>query len=344
MIHLIKYVIKYMIQFVIYIIIYIIIYILLNTFMENYNNIKNKFKIIIYTFDNSDKSSGGINVLHTLYDILTRKGYNVVNYIYPTNMNTIKIDKDNDISIYPEIIDYNPFGTKKVIRWILAEIGFNKSKDVYKSWGKNDLVYYYNKEKKFEDNPEKIGTIYKQLAILVYSDKIKNFNHKQRKNMCHMFRKSHLHSEINYIHDSDSFEITNQNQDECIKIFNQYEYFISYDPLTFFSIIAGVCGCVSIVYPIKGMTKTEWLKKTIYWDYLEKNNINNMYGIAWGKEDIEYARSTLHLLPELMNNIKKYIDNTGTQTFLKDLDKYLNLENSNLENCNLENTVHNNYY
>ena len=327
----------------IHFIIFVIIYILLNTFLENYNvenyNSKNKFKIIIYTFDNSDKSSGGTNVLNSLYDILIKEGYNVVNYIYPMNINTIKIDIDNDISIYPEIIDNNPLGTKKVIRWILAEIGIHTKKDVYKSWGENDLVYYYNKEKKFKDYSKKVGIIYKQLSILVYSENIKNFNHNQRKNMCHMFRKSHMHSEINYIHDSDSFEITNQTQDECINIFNEYEYFISYDPLTFYTIIAGVCGCISIVYPMKGMTKTEWLKTSIFWDYLEKNNINNMYGIAWGKEDIEYARSTLHLLPELMNNIKKDIDNNGTKTFLKDLDKYLNLRN-----CNFENTVQNNYY
>lgn len=298
----------------------------------------NNFKIIIFSFDNSNKNSGGTNVLNSLYNILIKEGYNVINCINHYNIN-FKIDIDNDISIYPEIVNKNPFRTKKVIRWILAEVGFNTSKDHYKSWGENDLVYYYIKEKRFEKQSEKMGIIYKQLSMLVYSENIRNFNYNQRKNMCHMFRKSHLHSEINHIHDPDSFEITSdKSQDECINIFNEYEYFISYDPLTFYTIIAGVCGCISIIYPIKGMTKTEWLNKSIFGDYLKKNNMNNMYGIAWGKEDIEYARSTLHLLPELMNDIKKDIDNNGTKTFLKDLDEYINLKN-----CNFENTVKNYY-
>ena len=59
-----------------------------------------------------------------------------------------KVD-DNTIVIYPEVIEGNPLNAPHVIRWILAEVGINVNNNIINSWGKNDLVYYFNCENKF---------------------------------------------------------------------------------------------------------------------------------------------------------------------------------------------------
>ena len=254
---------------------------------------------------------------------------------YYNNYYEDDLDLNNTVIIYAETIKGNPLNGKYVVRWILAELGIIANKDIYNTWNKDNLVYYFNTEKKFEEYPEKIGTIYKQLSLLCIYDKIQNYNIKRIHNSwCHTFRKTNYHSFIKHIHPDDSFEITREhNQEDYIHFFNQYKYFISYDPLTFINIIAAICGCISIVYPIEGVSKYDWLKMIAGWPYLKENNLDNLYGIAYGIDDIEYAQNTIHLVKTQWEEIHDFSLKNTVLPFLDDINHFENLEN----------TVENNY-
>lgn len=202
------------------------------------------------------------------------------------------------------------------------------------SWGKNDLVYYFNSEEKF--NKDKRDKIYKMLPILYFNSNIKN-NRNNRNGYCHTFRKSDIfHSNIKIIHPDDSFEIKYLNHKELIEIFNKYEYFVSYDPYTFLSVIASACGCISIIYPIENINKKNWLKTTSFLDCLNLNEDFNIPGIAYGNsvDEIEFAKNTINNSCEEIKDSIKYLTDKNINCFINDINNF----DKN------ENTVEANYY
>ena len=158
-----------------------------------------------------------------------------------------------------------------------------------------------------------------------------------RTGFCHTFRKStEIHGSIKkYIHPRDSFEITRQHtQMQCITLFNKFKAFVSYDSLTFFTVIAALCGCVSIVYKVKGLTKEEWINTTAASEFLKFKGHSNLFGIAYGLEDIPFAVSTLHLAPQQWKNIVNYSKEKVVLPFIEDINNFENMIN----------TIQNNFY
>jgi hypothetical protein len=307
-------------------------------FLQNINvNDFNRKKIIIYPHEDFNYNNGGIVVQYNLAYNIDLLGEQVriydsfkkhqskfqVNYFN----NDFPID-ENVMVIYCESIKNNPINAVNVTRWILSRIGMNVPIDNCKDWGNNDLIYYFNCEKDFYNNFVNNKYIYKTLSLLYLNSNIQNFNN-IRDNYCYTLRKNYIHENINYIHPLNSYEITrNHDQSDYINIFNKYEYFISYDPLCFLSIIAALCGCISIIYPINGITKEEWYKTTAVVKYLQDNNIDNLYGIAYGnsEEEIEYAKKTIHLVKDQWNDIINYFNN-DVLNYIKDVN---NINNENL--------------
>jgi hypothetical protein len=164
----------------------------------------------------------------------------------------------------------------------------------------------------------------------------KNKNYSRVKNStCFTIRKgNHMRKQIDFIHNKNSFEIKGQTHIEMLEIFNQYEKFVCYDPATFIMVMAALCGCISIVVPMPNISKIEWLKTTAAYRYLSNKNIDGYYGIAYGIEDIKWAKSTIHLVEEQWKDIINY-NNTFYETFIEDL--------NHLDDGTLQNTVENNY-
>ena len=295
-------------------------------------------KIVIFMEINFDFRCGGLVVQYELAkhlnilmnDVTIISPTNIQNNIY-NNFSLTKTlsDVDNTIVIYGETIKGNPLNAKYIIRWILAPIGICSLIDNYKTWNPNDLVYYFNSEDKFIKEPEKVGKEYKLLNILFINPNAINFNLQSRSGTCHTFRKSHYHKNLLLIHPKGSFEITRSHtQKECIKIFNKYRYFISYDPLTFLSVIAALCGCVSIVKKVDGLSKDGWLNMLAIAEYLKESGENTLYGIAYGADDLENATNTLHLVKKQWDDIKNFMINKNIKSFLDDLEKYDTLVNN----------------
>ena len=241
---------------------------------------------------------------------------------------------DDVIVIYCEGIWGNPLKAKYVVRWMLSELGKNMPSHVLNTWSKNELVYYFNNEAKFNKNPEKLGNIIKKMNPMYINPNFKNLNLFRKNEWCFTMRKYHYHKEINILHPQNSFEITkNHKQYDYFQIFNNFKYFISYDPLTFLTVISALCGCVSIVYKTEGLTEYEWLNTLSVTDYIKYKGINKLYGIAYGIENIEYAMSTLNLVQEQWIDIINF-NNQSVKLFVDDI--------KNLDN--MVNTIENNYF
>jgi hypothetical protein len=229
--------------------------------------------------------------------------------------------------IYGETITNNKLCGIYVMRWILAPIGKNCPSSIYGGWGEKDLVYYFNNENRFEQlqqgvvkflNPMYINPIFKKNNFNVRTLSV----YTERKIKYHSNPVIPIHPLGSQLLPFDGF-----THEDLVILFNQADIFYCYDPLTFLTIIAAMCGCVSVVYKVEGKTKYDWLMTLALSDYMKSRGIDNIYGIAYGVEDIEYARSTLHLVEEQWNDIKQYYKK-NVAMFVEDLKNYDELKNN----------------
>ena len=290
-------------------------------------------------------SSGGITCSFEMARILSNYFPNVLifnvlpigNAIYNKFFSEIIIISDdlnqeynieNTLVIYGEGVQHNPLNSKYIVRWILGPVGINCGKEVYLTWGKHDLVYHFNNDINMNNK-----LVHKLLSYIHINPSLTN-NNKNRSGTCFAIRKGKKYNtNLIPIHPDDSFYIHDStSQSDLIDIFNSKVCFISYDPLTFFNIMAALCGCISIVNKSDKLTKEEWYKTTAIYRYLKDKN-EPLYGIAYGSEEIDFAMNTIHLVKDQWTNFQKYVIENSIIPFVKDM------ENIDI----LENTVFNNY-
>ena len=264
--------------------------------------------IIIYPHGKFNLSDGGVTVQYYFAKILSvhyRQSVYIINKYDNNSLNPffnefLNIDAlsdnliENTIVIYCEGIKGNPLNAKYVIRWMLSKLGQNVSFSNYHTWNKEELVYFFNSELEFN----KYNHI--KLLPVFYINPVFNDNNPQnRHGSCYTIRKAKkMIDKLKFIHPDDSFEIKRcHTQDKYKKFFNKYEYFYSYDPLTFLSLIAIMCGCISIVVEIEGVKKQDYFKMTGIYDYMCSHNLTNIYGLAYGNsdEEINYAKKTIRM-------------------------------------------------
>ena len=100
-----------------------------------------------------------------------------------------------------------------------------------------------------------------------------------------------------------------------INIFKDNKYFISFDAFSFTSVIAALCGCVSVIKPIDGIDSETFINS----DPLVK------YGIAYGKETIQHALETRGMLLDNITNI--YNENEqNVLNFILDIETFFNIK------------------
>ena len=250
---------------------------------------------------------------------------------------------NNDFDITDCIVVYcegtigNPLFARYSVRWMLSELGKNVPYHYMNTWNQKELVYYFNTENRIESSPELQGNVYKLLPLIIIPPIFKNINSGRVKNSCcFSIRKgNHMRKTITKMHAPNSFEITrHHNHSDLFEIFNKFETFVSYDPASFLMVMSVLCGCITIIVPMPNMNKDEWLKTTSVYSYLDIHKINGYYGIAYGKEEIEWAKSTIHLAKQQWDDIISY-NHKFYESFVEDL--------SHLEDGTLQNTVENNY-
>lgn len=291
-------------------------------------------------------NDGGTVVQYNLAKTLEEYGLNVRIYsdtnIKITNSifnkfyeNDYPID-ENCVVIYCEGTKGNPLNAKYCVRWMLSKLGQNVPGEWLETWGKNEIVYYFNSEEKIKNNQDKLGNVFKLLPYMYISPYIKNNNNEKRSGSCYTIRKGHsIHKNVNIQNikpvPRGSFEISASEQLlECVNIFNTYEYFYSYDSITFLSIIAAMCGCVSIVIKVDGLSKEDWLNTLAIIEYLKETG-EPLYGVAYGIEEVEFSKSTLHLVEQQWINLNKFSKKKYVESFINDINNFENQTNT-LEN------------
>ena len=305
--------------------------------------------IVIYPHGPYSEDDGGINVMYYLAKVLTENNKNVRMYpTYGSIKNNIfnnyyksnEFDLTGSIVIYCEGTIGNPLNSKYVIRWLLSEIGKNVPVEYVQSFGKNELVYYFNTEHKIEEQPLLKNVVYKLLSLLYLNPIYTNNNLSTRNGWCFTKRKISYHSHIVKIHPEDAYEFSKRNvqtNKDFSYMFNEYKYFVSYDPLTFHTFNAAMCGCISIVHPIYGMNKTEWMKTTALTEYFNKYQEEKLYGIAYGIEELEWATNTIHLASDQIKKIVNYFKENHVPSFINDLECII-------KGQILNNTIQNNFF
>ena len=95
-------------------------------------------------------------------------------------------------------------------------------------------------------------------------------------------------------------------------MFNQHEYFITYDQLSFWPQAAALCGCKVIVMNSPNNPQSYYSPQTTPEQYREENPLKK-YGVAFGFEDLQWAIDTQHLvrphLEEMNRQNEETIDN-----------------------------------
>jgi hypothetical protein len=266
---------------------------------------------------------GGHIALYNLASIISEynincKLFDSTNSKIPNNVfddYAMKSDiNDNTVVIYPEIISDNPLQAKYVVRWILCELGINCSENIYKTWDKNDFVYHFSSY-----NPNENIEQYNILSPFYLSSELINYN-KPREGYCYIIRKGYkFHRDLTYIHPPDSLCLDDDlSQENLIFILNRKEYIISYDPYSFISFMAALCGCISIVLPIEGYSKEQWFKSLSISKFLSQAGVNELKGIAYGIEEIGYAKKTLKEVHEQQQIVRHYGEET-VHRFINDM-------------------------
>lgn len=263
------------------------------------------YTFVIYAPSYSPDVGGGI-VLHKLCDTLNRLGYRALiwprewrpkrkqfnifkwpkrwikkklrnrndhndfrlnpNFLAPL---ATRSDIANSIVVYPETVSGNPLNAQRVVRWLLYKPGFHTGEIKY---GDEDLFFYFNEV--FND-PAYNKTPGNQLHVThILTDIYKQTNFGERSGGCYIVRKG-KDRDLNY-HPANYQQIDGLSHEDICKVFNQSEFFISYDLHTLYSQYAVLCGCKSIVVPDPALSKAD-----VY--PIE----SNCYAIAYGMEEID---------------------------------------------------------
>jgi len=303
--------------------------------------VEGKLNFIIYLHLTLDKVfNGGLIALHKLAFELADRGHNVYifcepNYPHPNIKVIPKLTEstedgelyfwdqfsfhiDTTISIYPEIVMGNPINTKHVVRWILyhTQIGIEQS------FGENDIYFNYCNFETFRNVP------FRKLTVFDYNlDSLYITNTGERKTFCHILNKNtppngkNLLSELNstdlsdWIYKGRSEKYT--SFDFLREMFNQHEFFLTYDQRTYYAIMATLCGCKTIILnpgkpfeEIPNANTALAAQNDISPTEFRLKNYLQQYGIAYGWGDLKWAEDTIHLSRRYIQELKIIDDKT----------------------------------
>lgn len=308
--------------------------------MELKNN--GKINFILDLFINfKDQMSGGLVALHKLAYEIANRGHNVYIFCEPEypheNIHVIKstteiegsrfhstwerfsYNLNNTVSLYTEHNLNNPFNTSHITRWILYHT--KKKYEIHYS----DNEYYFNFNSFYVYNKDRIKG---KLTTIDYNlDKFYIKNTKKREGYCHILHKNTPKTYKNDLDKFDSIDLGNWfdkgGYDYLREEFQKYEYFLTFDQKTYLTVAAALCGCKSIIlnpnYRDENIgdaytDSEDYLKPKTPLEYRQENP-TNMFGVAYGIEDLEWADKTIHMVRDHILEMEK-IDSKSIDNFI----------------------------
>lgn len=181
------------------------------------------------------------------------------------------VGKDT-VVIYQEGVYGNPFHAKKVVRWFLFHNRYPNDPEAYKPC---DLVFSVREF----FNDYKLNPTCRLLFLGHFNSELyKQTNFGERSGNCYFVHKGWTRPDLPKTFDGPTLDFLPEKKK--VEILNKCKYFYTYDTQTFYSIIAAVCGCISIIVMEPGKTRQ---------DYRGKGDSIN--GFAYGDSPEEIERS-----------------------------------------------------
>ena len=256
---------------------------------------------------------GGHIVLHLLAYKLAERSHNVYMFAEPMypHLNIYKIPQDywedpdphsniakwtfepfsyplnKTVSVYPSDYSGNPFGTTHVTRWILDHTDV----DIESSWQDTDVYFFNIAFFSTHKNSEK-----KFLNLIDYHfDELYDTN-QQRKGFCYIPLKytPENHKDIVKVFDAHIIDdwVAKGGYEYLRSVLNKYEYMLTFDTKTFLTQAAVLCGCKAIILE---SPRSPDFQKSLTPTQFRIGNPLQMFGTAFGIQDIAWADKTLHL-------------------------------------------------
>jgi hypothetical protein len=190
----------------------------------------------------------------------------------------------NTISIFPQTTYGNQFNTIHNVRWVLHDF----EQEQWDLFQDTDIIFNYGTFKV----PE--GTIQSPLTVFDYGfEKYYNTNNPNRKGFGYIIHKNTPDWGKDFVKNFGATEIPHyngkQSLDYLLDEFNKYEYVLTFDDKSYYTTAAALCGTKAIILnPNKDLTPNE---------YRLLNPIQ-MCGVAYGMNDIKWAKQTIGLVKE----------------------------------------------
>ena len=178
------------------------------------------------------------------------------------------------IVVYPETRSGNPLKSPRVVRWLLNKPGFF---GVDAQIGPNEEVFYY--QEVFAEGFKEISKD-RNLTVRWFSKDIYKDLGLPRLGTCRMIRKG-KYSKNTTPQTDNAILLDGKSHAEIAQIFNTTEIFYCHDPYTTYLYFAVLCGCIPVVVPQHGLSSEDW-----------RAGMDLKHGVAYGEDEIEWARNT----------------------------------------------------
>jgi len=203
--------------------------------------------------------------------------------------------------IYPEVVFGNPLNSNHCIRWLLNAPGVLGGPKEFPS---GDLLYIYGD--RCRPTRRLVNGYLRHFEPHLDKFKDEGLNRKGWLHLIHKGRPYRYHVPWSRNIDQDKY----QGLEHMAQIFKTAKFLVCYDLNTFTTVHAALSGCITIVAPQKGISRSEQLNGSWY----------QKYGVAYGYTDIPRALRTLPLLREEIESHKTKSILT-IKSFIKDIKK-----------------------
>lgn len=215
---------------------------------------------------------------------------------FPNLENFRQLDLNECVTIYPEAAFSlrmdgaigNPTNSKYVVRWLLHYPDYHLGHGS-ETWGEKDLLFAFSGWQDFESKKRKFNTQGILTCLHTDLETFKDYN-KKREGSCYIRRKNLNRNFNKDLVPKNSVcveEILNSgNEKDIANCLNSYEYFYSYDENTYFSVLAALCGCVSVVVANNEDQKSWYENKPSYY----------RDAVAYGDKNINHVKKNMHLI------------------------------------------------
>lgn len=189
------------------------------------------------------------------------------------------------IVVYPELLSGNILGAKNVVRYLLHNPGHFTGRVGY---GTGELYFRYSNSFARDFKPAEGSRISPHVITISTTPEYYNMQDvaAKREGIAYMVRKGKGKTMVHDV--NHSIFLDGKSHEEVAAVLKRVETFISYDPITGYSIFALLCGCKSVIILGEGETPETYhpdLEMRRMFAYsLDDTHVNLQEAIKWAED------------------------------------------------------------